>query len=51
MAGGAAVRPNKKAKKIAYDILQTPKNLRQFTQPEPTKKQKKEWFKDSIIAQ
>jgi len=47
----AAVRPNKKAKKIAYDILKTPKNLQQYTQPVPTKKQKTEWFKDSIIAQ
>ena len=47
----ATVRPNNKAKKIAYNILKTPKNLRQYTQPEPTKKQRKEWFKDSILAQ
>lgn len=47
----AAVRPNNKGKKIAYDILKTPKNLQQYTQLKPSKKQRTAWFKDSIIAQ
>jgi hypothetical protein len=51
MASAASVRPSNKAKKIAYDILKTPKSLQQYTQPKPSKKQRREWYKDSIIAQ
>lgn len=47
----AAVRPNNKGKKIAYDILKTPKNLRQYTQVHPSKKQQVAWYKDTSIAQ
>lgn len=51
MASAASVRPNKKAKKIAYNILKTPKNLQQYTEMVPSKKQRKEWYKDTSVAQ
>lgn len=47
----AAVRPSSKGKKIAYDILKTPKNLRQYTEMRPTKKQQIAWYKDTSISQ
>ncbi len=46
-----SVRPNPKAMKIAYDILKTPKERRQQTQPKPSDKQIKEWWRDSSTAQ
>lgn len=49
MAG--QIRPNKKAMKIAYDILKTPKDKRQNTQPNPPEKLIKEWWRDSSTAQ
>jgi len=47
----AAPRPNRKAMKIAYNLLNTPKEMRQDTQPKPTEKQLREWWKDSSAAQ
>jgi membrane-bound lytic murein transglycosylase len=45
------VRPNLKAAKIAYKILKTPKELQQNNQRYPTRKQIREWFRDSSAAQ
>jgi len=49
MAG--QVRPNKQAMKIAYKILDTPKDLRQQTQPVPSEERIRVWFRDSSTAQ
>jgi hypothetical protein len=49
MAG--MIRPNKKAMKIAYDILKTPKDMRQKAQPIPSQEKIREWFRDSSTAQ
>lgn len=46
-----SIRPNSKAMKIAYAILKTPKNKRQQTQPQPSEKLLKEWWRDSSTAQ
>lgn len=43
----AQVRPLKKAMKIAYDVLQTPKELQQTNNPRPDKFRLREWDKDS----
>lgn len=45
------IRPNKKAMKIAYAILNTPKYKQQDAQPAPSKKLVREWFIDSSSAQ
>lgn len=45
------VRPNKKAMKIAYAILKTPKDKQQDNQKKPSEKLIKEWFRDSSQAQ
>ena len=45
------LRPNKKAMKIAYAILKTPKDLRQNSQKRPSEKMVKAWFRDSSTAQ
>lgn len=46
-----APRPNKKANKIAYAILKTPKELQQENSKHPSKRLRKEWFVDSSNAQ
>lgn len=46
-----AVRPNKKAMKIAYQILKTPKDKRQDNQQRPSDEKISEWFRDSSSAQ
>jgi len=46
-----SIRSNKKAMKIAYAILQTPKEKQQRSQPKPSEKQVREWFRDSSMAQ
>jgi hypothetical protein len=46
-----APRPNKKCMKLAYQILQTPKDKQQQNQREVPAKKIKEWFRDSSIAQ
>lgn len=46
-----AFRTNIKAAKIAYKILKTPKELQQHTQPKPSEKLIREWFRDSSTAQ
>jgi len=45
------IRPNKKAMKIAYKILETPKNQQQSCDKGPSKFNLKEWEKDSIRNQ
>lgn len=44
-------RPNKKASKIAYNILQTPKDKQQYNQKRPSEEKIREWFRDSSTAQ
>lgn len=46
-----ALRPNKLAMKIAYEILKTPKDQQQKSDPKPSEKLVKEWFRDSSAAQ
>ena len=46
-----SIRTNKKAMKIVYAILKTPKELQQRTEPRPPEKLIKEWFRDSSTAQ
>jgi|GEM_PF-2767369 hypothetical protein len=46
-----SIRTNKKAMKIAYQILQTPKEKQQRSQPKPSEKKVREWFRDSSMAQ
>lgn len=46
-----AIRPNKAAMKIAYAILKIPKDQQQHTQPKPSQKLIKEWFRDASTAQ
>ena len=49
MAG--MIRPNKKAMKIAYKILKTPKDRQQKSERHPGAKRLREWFRDSSTAQ
>lgn len=44
-------RPNKKANKILYAIMKTPKDLQQESSKRPSKRLLEEWFKDSSSAQ
>lgn len=46
-----APRPNKKCAKIAYKILNTPKDKQQHNQTVPSPKKIREWFRDSSMAQ
>ena len=46
-----APRPNKQAMKIAYKILNTPKDKRQDNQNIPSPQKIREWFRDSSMAQ
>ncbi len=46
-----APRPNRKCMKIAYRLLQTPKDKQQKNEPEVPAKKVREWFRDSSIAQ
>jgi hypothetical protein len=46
-----APRPNKKAMKIAYKILNTPKEKQQLNQTVPSKAKIREWFRDSSMSQ
>ena len=43
----AQVRPNKLGMKIAYQVLETPKELQQTNNPKPDKFRLREWEKDS----
>ena len=45
------IRSNKKAMKIAYAILRTPKDKQQRSQPRPSDKTVREWFRDSSTVQ
>lgn len=45
------VRPDKKAAQIAYELLNTPKDMQQYNQKPPSAKKIKEWFIDSSSAQ
>jgi hypothetical protein len=45
----AQVRPLKEAMKIAYKVLQTPKELQQTNKPKPDKFRLREWDKDSNV--
>ncbi len=45
------VRTNRKAMKIAYLILQTPKDKQQDNQKKPSAEKIREWFRDSSTAQ
>lgn len=44
-------RPNKQCMKIAYKILNTPKDKQQNNQVVPSPKKVKEWFRDSSLSQ
>lgn len=44
-------RPNEKAKKIAYKILKTPKDLQQRDEPVPPAELIREWYRDSFLSQ
>jgi hypothetical protein len=46
-----APRPNKKCMKIAYKILNTPKDKRQDNQHMPSPAKIREWFRDSSMSQ
>lgn len=46
-----AIRPNKRCSKIAYNLLNTPKDRRQDNQKKPDAKRIREWFRDSSTAQ
>lgn len=46
-----APRPNKQCMKIAYTILNTPKDKRQDNQVVPSPKKIREWFRDSSMSQ
>lgn len=46
-----APRPDKKCMKLAYKILNTPKDKQQDNQPNPSPKMVSEWFRDSSTAQ
>ena len=43
-----AIRPNKKAMKIAYNILKTPKDMQQKNDSNPSDKRKLRWCKESM---
>jgi hypothetical protein len=43
------IRPNKKATKIAYEILKTPKNQQQDKMKKPSQITILEWDKDSQV--
>jgi len=45
------IRINKKATKIAYKILKTPKELQQKNEEKPSDRLKQQWFKDSSLSQ
>lgn len=45
------IRPNKKCMKIAYNILNVPKDKQQKNQQKPSDKQIREWFIDSSTSQ
>jgi hypothetical protein len=49
MAG--QLRPNKKAMKIVYAILKTPKDKRQNAQKQPSLKLQRQWYVDQATAQ
>ena len=46
-----APRPNEKCMKIAFKILNTPKDKQQDNQKKPSPKKIREWFRDSSTAQ
>jgi len=46
-----APRPNKKCMKIAYKILNTPKDKQQDNNQKPSPQKIREWFRDSSLAQ
>lgn len=46
-----APRPNKRCMKLAFKLLNTPKDKQQDNQKEPSEKKVKEWFRDSSTAQ
>jgi hypothetical protein len=46
-----APRPNKKAMKIAYEILKTPKYRQQKNEPNPPEKMVDSWIRDSSTNQ
>ena len=50
-ASAGTIRPNKKAMKIAYSLLKTPKELQQKNEYRPSNKRLAEWFRDSLNSQ
>jgi hypothetical protein len=46
-----APRPNKKAMKIAYQILKTPKDKQQDNQKKVSDEKASEWSRDSLLSQ
>lgn len=51
MANVATIRPDKKAMKIAYKVLKTPKELQQDGKKAPSEKLIQEWQRDSMLSQ
>jgi len=52
MSNVATIRPDKKAMKIAYTVLKTPKELQQEDKKkEPSEKRIQEWMADSELSQ
>jgi len=46
-----APRPNAKCMKIAFKILNVPKDKQQKNEKKPSNKQVREWFRDSSSSQ
>ena len=46
-----APRPNEKLAKLAYKILNTPKDLRQDNEKKPSRKRIQGWFRDTVVSQ
>lgn len=45
------IRPNKKAMKIMYALLNTPKDKKQRDEKHPTVERIREWYRDQSTAQ
>lgn len=46
-----APRPNEKLAKLAYKILNTPKDQQQMNEKKTSRKRIRGWFKDTVVSQ
>ena len=46
-----SIRSNKKAMKIAYELLKTPKDRQQKNEKKPSIKRLREWYRDNSTHQ